>query len=103
MDYIELGPVPTDEECEQLGPTYNRKRAFSECLAFKDQLRRQFPKPEGVPGRLGIKSSPHDFGTYLEVVAYFDDTNEASMDWAFGIENNIPEHWDEAAKKELGL
>ena len=56
-----------------------------------------------IGASLGIKSNPHDFGTYLEVVAYFDDSYPESVEWAFGIEANTPAEWDREARQELGI
>jgi hypothetical protein len=101
-DYICIGPSPVEEECAQVGSKeydYTSK-ARKECVAFKGQLIREF----GVPpdgASLAIKSFPHDFGSYMEVVCYFDDNNEDAVNYCFNIENNTPGHWDDQAKKEI--
>jgi len=54
---------------------------------------------------LTIKTFNHDFGSYKEIVVYFDDTIEESWKYAFNIEANAPEKWDAIAMsklKELG-
>lgn len=96
MDYVTLGPTPAGEDCEQLGPNYNNAKARKECLIYKKQLQRMFPG-----GFFNIKSFSHDFGTYHEVVAYYDDNNDDAMGDAFEIENNTPEYWDDEAKAEI--
>ena len=100
MDYSNLGSAPTDEDCAQVGSDGYWERASIECKVFRKQLRRIFGE-EKFPNRLKIKSFPHDFGDYLEVVIYYDDENEESLDWALKLEDNLPERWDEEAKKEL--
>jgi len=35
IDYLELGPSPCDEDCEQLGANYDPARARLECRALK--------------------------------------------------------------------
>ena len=100
-DYIVLSSVPIEEECEQLGPTYDPIKAQKELEVFKNQLERQFPKDGDFPGKLEIKYFDHDFGRYGEVVAHFDSNNEKSINWAFNIENELPLYWDEIAKKQL--
>ena len=101
-DYIDIGATPASENCEQLGPNYDPQRARAECRAFIAQLRRQFgPEPEGA--QLRIKSNPHDFGTYLEVVCYYDDMNEAATNYAFACESDARDTWDDEAVAELGL
>ena len=96
-DYVNIGATPADELCEQLGPAYDPMKARKECLAFKHQLERVFPKAS-----FGVKSFPHDFGTYMEVVAFFEDEDAASVEAAFEAERATPERWDEEALRELG-
>ncbi len=50
--------------------------------------------------RLSIRSNPHDFGTYLSVVCYFDHRKQTSIDYAFRCETG-PHFWDEEAQREL--
>ena len=103
-DFIEIGPVPCDEECEQVGmPTYDATRARLECQCFIEQLRRQFgSEPEGA--RLRIKSNPHDFGNYLEVVYHFDDAHPDSVEYAFQCEGGeVWAYWDAESREKLGL
>jgi hypothetical protein len=99
---LELGPTPTDEACEQLGPNYDPAQAVKECRAFVAQLRRVFgPEPYGA--RLVVTSNPHDFGTYREVGVKFDGDIDGAADYAYKIEGQTPERWDEAAMFDLGL
>ena len=98
---LELTCTPTGEECENLGPNYNPQKARAECRAFKNQLERESPPPGEA--YLKIKSNPHDFGSYLEVAAVFNPENEQEADWAYGLESELPEFWDEIARQELGL
>ncbi|MDO8637597.1 MAG: hypothetical protein Q7R34_15420 [Dehalococcoidia bacterium] len=51
------------------------------------------PEPEGAS--LGIKSNPHDFGTYYEVLCYYDDENEEAAAYAYRCESESPTHWEE--------
>lgn len=100
-DYLEIGPTPCDEDCEQVGtPSYNGARARVECQAFANQLRRQFGnEPKGA--RISVKSFPHDFGRYMEVVVSFDDSLPESVEYAFRIESESPDRWDDEARKEI--
>lgn len=102
-EQLELGPVPCNEPCEQLGPEYNSAKAIAECRAFIHQLQREFPVPKGVVGWFKITANPHDFGTYHEVAVVYDDNDPKSIDWAFGVEGDTPSEWDEEARKELGI
>ena len=40
-----------------------------------------------------VKSFPHDFGTYREVVVYYDTEENDSI--AYEIEANLPTTWDD--------
>jgi len=87
-DYIPYGPVPSGEDCEQVGrPDYDPVKARAECVRFISQIRKQFgPEPEGA--RLAVKSFPHDFGSYYEVVCYYDDSIEEAVTYAFNGEES---------------
>lgn len=98
-DYVDIGPTPASEDCEQLGPNYNPNKARAECKAFINQIRRERGE-EPFGARLTIKSNPHDFGTYLEVVCKFDENNEEAAEYAFSCECTA-EYWDDEAKAEL--
>lgn len=101
-DYLSIGATPCGEDCAQVGSNNYSARVKRECAAFINQLRRQFgPEPEFAS--LRIKAFSHDFGTYYEVVCYFNDEDSKSVDYAFDIENNSPELWDEQAREELGI
>lgn len=101
-DFVDIGPTPPDEDCQQVGASYNRAKARLECLAYINLLRRTFgEEPEGA--RLAIKSHAHDFGTYTDVVCHFDDDFPAAVEYAFKCESDGPSNWDDAAREELGL
>lgn len=95
-EFIELGPTPCEEECEQLGPNFNRTKAKKECAVWKDQLQRTFPE-----ATLGVKWFPHDFGNYPEVVVYYRSDKHETVDVAFNVEENCPMVWDEISRRSL--
>lgn len=99
---IYLGPVPLEEDCSQVGSIGYLERSRVECRAFINQLRRQFGEPP-MGGTLKIMECPHDFGTYHEVVAIFDDLYPDSARWAFEVEENLPMRWDEEALIDLTI
>lgn len=101
MEYLNIGPVPHDEDCAQVGSPDFAKLSRIETKAYIEQLQRQFPIPEEIDAYFGVKSFPHDFGTYREVVVYYDASDEAAAKFAFGVENNSPGEWDEEAKAYL--
>ncbi len=91
-DYITLGPVPADEDCIPCG--HDRKKEIKECVRYLGLLNKMFPNlPEEC--LFAIKSFNHDYGTYREVVVYFDDEDEEAIEWAFFIESHIPIYWDD--------
>lgn len=100
-DCLYIGPTPYDEDCEQVGPNTNYVKMRHECRVFIGQLRRiHGPEPEGC--RLFIKGEAHDFGTYYEVVCYYDSDDSRCVDYALKCEHT-PAHWDDIAREELGL
>ena len=97
-DFLDLSPVPIDEPCAQVGPGDYMPRMRSECKAFVAQLERAFPDALAAGVRFRIRSNPHDFGSYLEVQACFDDEDEAQTEWAYTIEAELPWFWDDDAR-----
>jgi hypothetical protein len=86
MNYLNIGSAPYDEPCAQVGdPDYNQK-ARAECKRFIEQIGRHYPEPAN--GYLAIKGFSHDFGQYFEVVARFDEDDEAAANWAYAIESD---------------
>ena len=93
--YITIGSCPSNEPCAQLGEEDNRQRARLECGRFAEQIRRHYPEPEH--GYLITKGFSHDFGTYFEVCAVFDDEDDISSNWAYEVEGDPLEvltHWE---------
>lgn len=92
-EYLELGPVPANEQCAQVGAPDYSERSREECQRYINQLKREFPIPDDLDCRYVIKSFPHDFGSYREVCIAFDNRDSASIDFAFNVEENAPAHW----------
>ena len=99
-DCMPLGPVPYAEDCAQLGTPGYYERARKECRAYRNQLRRVFGEPPGNASFV-MKSFPHDLGSYHEICVRYDPNNEEESDFAYMCEGNLPELWDEEARKEL--
>jgi hypothetical protein len=86
-DVVRIGPAPCDEECAQVGQKDYRERAVEECMRFIKLLRKTFgDEPEGA--RLAIKWFDHDFGSYCEVVCWYE--KEDAREYAFRCENETP-------------
>ena len=99
-NYLVLAPAPTEEDCVCVGEEDYMSRARAECQRFIALLRKKFgPEPEGA--RLAVKSFLHDFGNYLEVVCYFDETLPESVEYALHCEDNLPATWDDASRTPL--
>jgi hypothetical protein len=104
-EFVDLGgTTPPMEPCAQVGShEYDYlDKARKEAKAYMNLLRRMFgSEPEGT--RFSMKSHPHDFGTYLTVVCFFDPNDKAAAEYAQKCESEGPSEWDEAARAELGL
>lgn len=101
-DYISIGSSPYGENCAQVGNDDYYKRSHKEMKVLINLLRRINGKePKGA--FLIIKSFPHDFGTYYEVVCVYDDDDEEATKYAHNCEKNLPEWWDKKARIELNL
>ena len=102
-DYLSIGTVPCNENCTQNDPTGDYAAAQRrEALLFAEQIRRHYPEPEG--GYITVKRFPHDFGSYYEACAVFDDEDETATNWAFDVENDALgklQNWDEQAVNEM--
>jgi hypothetical protein len=88
-NYLVLAPAPSEEDCACVGEEDYMLRARAECQRFIALLRKRFG-PESEGARLAVKSFPHDFGDYLEVICYFDETLPESVAYALHCEDNLP-------------
>ena len=97
-DYISIGSAPSEEECVQVGSEDYSTRARKECQRYIATIRRVCgDEPDGA--RLVIKDFPHDFGTYYEVVCYYDNFYPKSFGYASWVEENGPLTWDEGVNQ----
>ena len=96
-DYIDIGCTPANEPCQGVGtPDYDPEKERQESTRFLNLIRKTLgDEPPGA--RLAIMSNPHDFGTYLSVVCYYQDDNEAATNYAFRCEDEAPTEWDTPA------
>ena len=92
-DFVTLGQTPCDEPCACVGEEDYYDRARAECRRFITLLRETFgSEPYGA--QLTVKSSPHDFGDYLEVICHFDTDIPESRDYAYRCEDDAPVTWE---------
>ena len=102
IDYMDIGSSPTDEYCAQLGSDGYEVLSRIELNAYVHQLERMFPHVKETDSlKFAVKRFNHDFGTYAEVVIYFNTENEHDYEYAILIEHNLPMNWDEEAKEEI--
>ena len=88
-DYLCLGPVPAEEDCQQVGmDSYDYQKDTANLWRYRDMLRERWPE-----AHFAIKSFPHDFGTYREVVVYYDTEDNDPI--VYEVEANLPKTWDE--------
>lgn len=102
-EHITLGSSPVGEVCAQVGSPNYEARSIDECETYKKQLARRF---EEVHQRktlctLRVKSFPHDFGSYLEVIVEYNPLIHDEVAEALWFEGHLPEIWDEKAHEEL--
>ena len=89
IDYLELGPVPADEDCQQVGmDSYDYHKDIADLRRYKAMLQKRWPT-----AHFTIKAFPHEFGTYREIVVYFDDDDEDAI--AYDVEANLPQTWND--------
>lgn len=92
-DFLNIGCTPCEESCQQV-PYTDPGLARRECLAFIKAIRKKLGnEPEGAS--LQVNSFPHDFGTYHEVVCYYNDTMPESEEYALLCESDAPATWRE--------
>ena len=107
IETLEIGSSPYEEVCAQVGEDNYSVKARQECKEFIAQLKRHYQSVHGTEFpdncRLIVKSNQHDFGTYYEVAAKFDENDDKAGDAAYWLEGNTPAKWDEEAKRNLTI
>ncbi len=90
-----ISSAPYDEDCVQVNPNADYIEPMkAECRRFIELIRKKLgDEPPGAT--LAIKSFPHDFGTYYEVVCWYDDENEAAAEYAALCESDAPRTWND--------
>lgn len=107
LESLTIGPAPWNEECAQVGCEEYLDRSRKETSAFRRQILRHYPVPEGVD-HAGVRvcSNPHEFGSYREVEVAFDPGSTQACAWAHQVEADPKAalaRWDSLARTELGL
>ncbi|CAG9165631.1 hypothetical protein [Cupriavidus pinatubonensis] len=92
----EVGPVPCDETCAQVGQAEYEAQSRLECAVYIRQLQRIFGNPDPAILSFVRRGFPHDFGSYHEVVAVMTAAGAEVFD-----ESMLPMTWDHIARAEL--
>lgn len=98
---LEIGPAPADEEpqqCNARNSDYTKVR--QECGVYRAQLLRMFGNPPPETDLVVQFTRDGDHG-YYEVAVKWHDPNRTAVEYAYNMENNAPQYWDEMALKEL--
>lgn len=101
IELMEIGPVPAEENCAQVGDIDFRNRAKREMSIYIKQLNRMFPEAYDSGVDFKAKFFNHDFGSYGEVCIVFDGNDDDAVQFAYHVEANLPGFWDDEALKEL--
>ena len=100
-EFMEIGPVPAEENCAQVGDAFFKQVATIQMETYIDQLYREFPNAREHGISFVKKWYPHEFGTYGEVNISWPADNELATEYALDIEHNLPSHWDEQSLETL--
>jgi len=93
-EYMELGPVPCDEECVQVKTGENYHSEMREEMGkYVELLYKRFPQVQEYGCGFGIKMFPHDFGSYGEVCICYNDADAKAQQFAMFVESNLPMKW----------
>ncbi|WP_423200696.1 XRE family transcriptional regulator (plasmid) [Cupriavidus sp. H19C3] len=93
---FEVGPVPAEESCAQVGRDDYNERSGRECTVYIRQLQRIFGHPDPASLRFVRRGFAHEFGRYHEVVAVMNAEGAEMFD-----ESKLPCEWDHIARAEL--
>lgn len=103
IEKIELGPVPFEEDCKQVGKD-SPEEIRAEVKRYAKALKKRFAKWLAAEPDLfiSVTSHYHEFGTYYEAVACAPEENEKAVSMAWKMEEFLPETWAEA-EQEIDL
>jgi len=93
-DELSVGPSPCGEDCVQVGAENYCELSRKECRRYIELLTKIFA-PIPANASFFVKTNPHDFGTYHEVDVRHDLNDLVATQWAYHVDNNLPEHWSD--------
>ena len=100
-DYLSLGPTPVEEDCVQVGKPDYSTVAREECEKFVELLKKKFPRYQEFGCTFKVKSNPHDFGEYYNVVVNYYVDDKMSAEYALFVEHNTPLTWNDDKEMEF--
>lgn len=99
-EYMYIGETPHGEPCAQVGTENYMWLSRLECRLFVEQLLRQFGEPP-YGADIVVKLNSHDFGSYLSVEVKYDSDIEECVEYAYLVEQEAPEEWDDISRSKL--
>lgn len=93
-NFLELSCVPEEEDCAQVGEENYDEDAQIQCSNYIMLLRKLFPDFAQYDVVFKTKANPHDFGTYYEVVAEYEEGSVGEQ-YALYIEHYLPLKWND--------
>jgi hypothetical protein len=98
------GTSPVDEEGVSVSQDVEYLPAMkAEAIRFRDAILNYHPIPEGCRAELKIlRNSGHDFGDYLNLIAFADPEDLEAVEWTNGLED-LPMTWKELEKNTKAL
>ena len=101
---IEVGAAPSEEDQAQVGSENYSSRSRAECAAYRDQILRHYPMPEGVEVGIRTNVNPHEYGSYRELSLVYSCLYGEKWAMAVGNDSNgVLSKWDDIARTALGL
>lgn len=89
-DFMEFECTPSNESCVQVDPSSDYMPAMrEEARRMIELLNGRFPDLEG---EFRIARANHDFGSYIEIRFYYDETERGYAEMNF-VESNWPMTW----------
>ena len=93
-DYLTLSCNPAEEEWPG-GPDSTTDQQSAVLRRYLQMLVDKFPIPPDLEGkvRFARKTFPHDFGSYTEVVVWFDTEDRRARSFAYMCDAEMPGRW----------
>lgn len=101
FDELEFGSKPYKEVPLDIRANDYLSKAKTEVKAFKDQLVRKFGSKENT--KFVIRKYKRPGAVFFGVCLVYNVNDWDAMDFAFSVEDAIPDYWDDFALNRLAL